>query len=79
MENCWQEGHKQKATVVNTEARAACASKDTVLSPMLTLKSAQPHLHGLYSVSTSVSHGGGGGAGGEAGGGGGEQMPWQIA
>ena len=79
MKSCWQEGSKQKVIVVNTEARAACASKDTVLSPMLTLKSAQPHLHGLYSVSTSVSHGGGGGAGGEAGGGGGEQMPWHIA
>ena len=48
----------------------------TVLSPMLTVKSAQLHLHGLYSVSTSVSHGGGAGGGGD---GGGEQTPWQTA
>ena len=61
MKSCWQEGSKQKVIVVNTEARAACAPKDTVVSPMLTLKSAQLHLHGLYSVSTSVSHGGGAG------------------
>ena len=62
--------------LVNTEACAACASKATVLSPMLTVKSAQPHLHGLYNVSTSVLHGGGAGGGAE---GGGEQAPWQTA
>ena len=92
MENCWQEGNKHKVIVVNTDARAACAPKATVASPMLTLKSAQPHLHGLYNVSTSVSHGGGAGGGDEGGGGagggdeggggdkgGGEQTPWQTA
>ena len=76
MENCWQEGERQKVVLVNTEACAACASKATALSPMLTVKSAQPHLHGLYNVSTSVLHGGGAGGGAE---GGGEQAPWQTA
>eukprot|EP00964_Phaeocystis_antarctica_P110765 scaffold75117_cov58-Phaeocystis_antarctica.AAC.2 len=76
MESCWQEGHRQKVVVVNSAAAAACAPKSSVVSPMLTLKSAQPHLHGLYSVSTSVSHGGGAGGGGE---GGGEQTPWHTA
>ena len=76
MEKCWHEGSKQNVIIVNTESCAASAPKATVLSPMLTVKSAQPHLHGLYNVSTSVLHGGGAGGGAE---GGGEQAPWQTA
>jgi hypothetical protein len=79
MESCLQEGSRQKVVVVNSAAAAACAPKSTVVSPMLTLKSAQPHLHGLYIVSTSVSHGGGGGEGDSGGEGGGEQTPWHTA